>query len=780
MTAPCARCAEDTVDESHKFTTVFQRKPTCRAILYSSKALLSAYGTAQAQTIQRRWRGTRGRLRALNVLLYHLAEELDQKDERITFELASFLSSANLPQRLEYSHSLSRKALSPVIPSGAGHLLPFPLSEGAVISLMRAFEKGERLHADSLRELLRRQAALLRSLPGVVRLELPSDASMCVVGDLHGQVDDLLYILRHRGVPSPTRRFIFNGDLVDRGPNGVAVCALLFAWQQLYPESVTINRGNHEERGMNAVYGFERECKVAYGPLIYESFQSAFEWLPLATVINGKVLVLHGGVDDRLTLPRLADAPREQYIMLPSTKQHPQFPDVAVAHRPPSQRGDWLDQQNAQARAEREARLRPINSVLWNDPMPGKGQVVNVARGTGFSFGRDVVEDFLAHEQLELFIRSHELTQEGYDWPFGKQLPMVTLFSASNYCGRNKNKGAYALITPLRASESPGKAAVPLSFGSLTFVQYEAAELSSLQAEQENLKLLHALIVEYRAELRDAWAAHDRERSGRVSLYLWEKVMKEVLQIKFPVRRVRDKLIGPAAAASDGADVRYDAFLAQFSLAQPLCAPLFGVRHYLISLMHKVDYEESGFVTLDEFAACCKAVKVHMGSAAPPLLLQTNRMLAALGPPGRAARKTRMVDIAEITTQFRVVSAVKPASRTSASGEAKGAPMRWLRAALRLCCCCSSLTAAEPNLKSTQLTTRRRIRSRAPSASTPKSKRKQSAVTTPAQQLSEGAGEGAQSGVELTPNHGVSPRASSSADHPRKSLISRASLTNNL
>ena len=74
----------------------------------------------------------------------------------------------------------------------------------------------------------------------------PTGASLCVVGDLHGQLEDLLYIFRHHGFPSPSRPYLFNGDFVDRGPKGIEVATVLFAWQQVYPGAVLLNRGNHE------------------------------------------------------------------------------------------------------------------------------------------------------------------------------------------------------------------------------------------------------------------------------------------------------------------------------------------------------------------------------------------------------------------------------------------------------------------------------------------------------------------------------------------------------
>lgn len=51
---------------------------------------------------------------------------------------------------------------------------------------------------------------------------------MCVlgiskVGDIHGQLSDLVHLMNHNGLPSATNKYIFNGDFVDRGFQGVEV-----------------------------------------------------------------------------------------------------------------------------------------------------------------------------------------------------------------------------------------------------------------------------------------------------------------------------------------------------------------------------------------------------------------------------------------------------------------------------------------------------------------------------------------------------------------------------
>ena len=73
----------------------------------------------------------------------------------------------------------------------------------------------------------------------------------------HGQFYDFLHLLSLTGPPSETHAVLFNGDFVDRGSWSVEIALTIFAYKCLYPKTTLINRGNHETRDMNSVYGFE-------------------------------------------------------------------------------------------------------------------------------------------------------------------------------------------------------------------------------------------------------------------------------------------------------------------------------------------------------------------------------------------------------------------------------------------------------------------------------------------------------------------------------------------
>lgn len=99
----------------------------------------------------------------------------------------------------------------------------------------------------------------------------------------------------------PQSKYIFLGDYVDRGPFSIEVLMLLFAYKILYPEEVTLLRGNHESRPVNMQYGFFLECKRRYSPVLYEHFQYAFYCMPFCARVEKRILCMHGGISEDLT-----------------------------------------------------------------------------------------------------------------------------------------------------------------------------------------------------------------------------------------------------------------------------------------------------------------------------------------------------------------------------------------------------------------------------------------------------------------------------------------------
>ena len=67
-----------------------------------------------------------------------------------------------------------------------------------------------------------------------------------------------------------------------------------------YPTKVTLLRGNHESSVTNRIYGFYDECKRRYNVRIWRSFTDLFNFLPVAAIIDDKILCMHGGLSPEL------------------------------------------------------------------------------------------------------------------------------------------------------------------------------------------------------------------------------------------------------------------------------------------------------------------------------------------------------------------------------------------------------------------------------------------------------------------------------------------------
>jgi serine/threonine-protein phosphatase 5 len=129
---------------------------------------------------------------------------------------------------------------------------------------------------------------------------------------LIGQFYDFINIFKINGVPSETNMYLFNGDFVDRGPFGLEVVLTLFAYKLLYPKSFYLNRGNHEMAYLNKTYGFKNEVETKFSKTMFELFSETFNTLPLANLINKKILVVHGGLSrrDNITLDEIKNTYR--------------------------------------------------------------------------------------------------------------------------------------------------------------------------------------------------------------------------------------------------------------------------------------------------------------------------------------------------------------------------------------------------------------------------------------------------------------------------------------
>lgn len=231
-----------------------------------------------------------------------------------------------------------------------------------------------------------------------VLLELEAPIKVC--GDIHGQYYDLLRLFDYGGFP-PEANYLFLGDYVDRGQQSIESICLLLAFKVKYPENFFLLRGNHECSSINRLYGFYDECKRRYNFKIWKTFGDCFNCLPVAAVIDDKIICMHGGLS-----PDLTNLEQITKIMRPT-----EVPDEGL-----------------------------LCDLLWSDPdNEVKGWAEN-ERGVSFTFGQEIISAFLKKQELDLICRAHQVVEDGYEFFAKRQL--VTVFSAPNYCGEFDNSAA--------------------------------------------------------------------------------------------------------------------------------------------------------------------------------------------------------------------------------------------------------------------------------------------------------------------------------------------------
>ncbi|KAI9181854.1 hypothetical protein LWI28_019311 [Acer negundo] len=250
--------------------------------------------------------------------------------------------------------------------------------------------------------------------PSVLQLRAP----IKVFGDLHGQFGDLMRLFDEYGFPSTAGDityidYLFLGDYVDRGQHSLETITLLLALKIEYPENVHLIRGNHEAADINALFGFRLECIERMGEndgiWAWTRFNQLFNYLPLAALIEKKIICMHGGIGRSIH----------------SVEQ------IEKLERPITM----------------DAGSIVLMDLLWSDPTENdsvEGLRPN-ARGPGLvTFGPDRVTDFCKKNKLQLIIRAHECVMDGFERFAQGQL--ITLFSATNYCGTANNAGAILVV----------------------------------------------------------------------------------------------------------------------------------------------------------------------------------------------------------------------------------------------------------------------------------------------------------------------------------------------
>lgn len=123
------------------------------------------------------------------------------------------------------------------------------------------------------------------------------------------------------------------------------------------------------------MFGFDGEVRHKYNGEIMKLFSESFRALPLAAILEKKVIILHGGLF------------KQDGVTIQDIQKIDRFTDSMSGL---------------------------LEDILWSDPMDANGRQPS-RREAGTMFGPDITKNFLEQNHLDLLVRSHEVKMEGYE-----------------------------------------------------------------------------------------------------------------------------------------------------------------------------------------------------------------------------------------------------------------------------------------------------------------------------------------------------------------------------
>ncbi|XP_045388793.1 serine/threonine-protein phosphatase with EF-hands 2 [Lemur catta] len=563
------------------------------------------------------------------------------------------------------------------VPDGyAGPRLSFPLLPDHATALVEAFRLKQQLHARYVLNLLYEAKKHLVQLPNINRVSTCYSEEITVCGDLHGQLDDLIFIFYKNGLPSPERVYVFNGDFVDRGKDSIEILMVLFAFMLVYPKEFHLNRGNHEDHMVNLRYGFTKEVMNKYkihGKKILRTLQDVFRWLPLATLVDEKVLILHGGVSDTTDLELLDKLDRHKIVSTMRCKtrkeseKQAEEKEKATQTSPAERPVPWFLPQSRSLPSSPlrlssdKARRTGRSSSIPGSAAPARAELPvdpELERGAGAEESAPLVAPSgAAAELLEPtreewrqvvdILWSDPMVQEGckantvrgggcYFGPdvteqllqkynlqflirsheckpegyeFCHSRKVLTIFSASNYYEVGSNRGAYVKLGPALTPHI-----VQYQANKATYTLTMRQRIS--RVEESALRALREKLFAHSSDLLGEFKKYDAGKTGLITLSDWAAAVESVLHLGLPWRMLRPQLVNSSADNT----LEYKSWLGDLAKAQlsreniqsSLLEKLYRNRSNLETIFRIIDSDHSGFISLDEFRQTWKLFSSHM------------------------------------------------------------------------------------------------------------------------------------------------------------------------
>ncbi|MDR1521821.1 MAG: metallophosphoesterase, partial [Streptococcaceae bacterium] len=267
--------------------------------------------------------------------------------------------------------------------------------------------------------------------PVLNRITIPS-SGINVVGDLHGKLSPTIRQL-HNAFGNG-RSVLFLGDFMDRGAHSLEVATYLLAMRLLYPDRISINRGDHETLGTmqsfgtiairmghnRYVRGEIQKYKLNYrnpeNEQLVNSWFAAFNNLPWASVLeflDGKpgIYCAHGGFGSSTIFTELGR------LSLPINVE--------------------------------EEHVDEFNDIAWSDPSSDITTYQSSSRGAGVLYGPLQFDEFCDRNNVGMIIKGHQHEEDGKISllsPKGRQC--LTVMGTSKIKGYKLWAGSFCLVTP--------------------------------------------------------------------------------------------------------------------------------------------------------------------------------------------------------------------------------------------------------------------------------------------------------------------------------------------
>ncbi|KAL3928085.1 MAG: hypothetical protein SGBAC_012800 [Bacillariaceae sp.] len=331
-----------------------------------------------------------------------------------------------------------------------------------VIEDLRKMYEGETLDRANVHEILRDGTELLSKVDTIYdiampKIELEEDAqaskkSITIVGDIHGNLPNMIHLFKVNGFPSLERPYIFNGDFTDKGEQGLE-CLLSLLMIKLYcNECMYLHVGNHETQSFYPKR-FRTQITEKYDEETYQLVREVLLQLPLGAVIDDRIFVVHAGIpkkdfnlEDLRHYKRGKDYDRstlEGVLFRRSVWADPTEGDSSSEDTPEDETNAEEDQDDVE-----EFKVDPEND---DD------------RGW---YTAEHTETFLRKHDLEYIVRGHENFVKGFQYHHDARV--VTIHSNPS---RPQDQGAYLNIYS--------------NDGSMVVEQFSGVQFSSLGSESK-------------------------------------------------------------------------------------------------------------------------------------------------------------------------------------------------------------------------------------------------------------------------------------------------------